>query len=147
MAVGREIILRQEDRPVEGGVEGEVIWFCRCLGIAQGRDIERVASRIIIALLSAGSQGEGITVEEIAHELAVSPARVNHHIRRLSSAGIVYRERKRIFIRGRSLVALVREIRKDALRILDDLEVAAGEIDREYGILHREARKPEVRGP
>jgi len=33
--------------------------------------------------------------------------------------------------------ALVQEIRKDALRILDDLEKAAGEIDQEYGIPHR----------
>lgn len=133
----REIILRQEERPVPGGGEDEVIWFCRCLGIGAGRDLDRVASRIIIALLTTRAHDEGIPVEEIAHELAVTPARVNHHIRRLAEAGIVYRQKKRIFIRGRSLRVLVQEIRKDALRILDDLEGVASEIDREYGIPHR----------
>jgi predicted transcriptional regulator len=135
--VVRGIILRQEDRPLPGGVEDKVIWFCRCLGIGAGRDLDRIASRIIITLLSSRAHDEGIPVEVIAHELAVSPARINHHVRRLAEAGIVYRQKKRIFIRGRSLRALVQEIRKDALRILDDLEAAASEIDHEYGIPHR----------
>jgi len=131
------IVLRSGDRPIPSSGEERVIWFCQCLGIGEGRDIDRVASRIIIALLSSRASGEGIPVEEIAHELDVSPSRVNHHIRKLVQAGIVFRQKRRIYIRGRSLKTLVQEIRKDALRILDDLEVAAGEIDQEYGIPHR----------
>jgi len=135
--VVREIVLRQEEKSVSDHGEDEVIWFCRCLGIEEGRDIERIASRIVIALLSSKAFETGLSVEEIARELGVSPSRINHHIRKLSSAGIVYRQKKRIYIRGRSLKILVQEIRKDALRILDDLETAAEKIDREYGIPHR----------
>ncbi|MCQ8893016.1 MAG: ArsR family transcriptional regulator [Methanolinea sp.] len=133
----RQIVLRQEERPVAGGGEEEVMWLCHCLGIGEGRDIDRVASRIIIALLSRQAIEGGLSVETIANDLAVTPSRVNHHIRNLVAAGMVYRQRKRIFIRGRGMQALVREIRKDALRILDDLEAAAIGIDREFGIPHR----------
>jgi len=135
--VVREIILRQEDRPVPSSGEDEVIWFCRCLGMEEGRDTERISSRIIIVLLSLKASEAGLSVEEISRELGVSPSRIYHHIRKLSSAGIVYRQKKRIYIRGRSMRALVQEIRKDALRILDDLETAAGKIDQKYGIPHR----------
>ena len=47
------------------------------------------------------------------------------------------RERKQILIRGGSLTEAVKEIRKDALRILDTIETIAEEIDEEIGLKNR----------
>ena len=69
----------------------------------------------------------------IAADLDITPSRVNHHIRNLVDAGILYRHRKLIYLRGSTLRAMVQELRKDALRMFDDLESVADGIDREYG--------------
>jgi len=79
----------------------------------------------------------GLAVEQIAGSLDVSSPRVNYHIRNLVETGLVYRHKQKIFIRGSSLRSMVQGIRKDTLRILDDLEAAAVEIDESYGVSNR----------
>jgi predicted transcriptional regulator len=73
-------------------------------------------------------------VERISRDLDISSSRINHHIRNLVDAGIVYRHKRLIYLRGNSLQSMVQELRKDALRVLDDIEAAAAEIDRSFGV-------------
>jgi len=49
----------------------------------------------------------------------------------------VYRQKRLIYIRGNSLQSMVREVRKDFIRVLDDLELAAADIDKAFGIVQR----------
>jgi len=59
---------------------------------------------------------------------------VNHHLRNLTRSGVIYRERKLVHLRGRSLRDSVLELRKDADRIFDELEKVATDIDEMMGL-------------
>jgi len=133
----RQIILRQIERPVRIQKDDDLYWFCDSLGVDNGRDVSHIATKIILSLLKNLPDTRGIAVEQIASDLVVSSPRVNHHIRNLIDTGLVYRHKQKIYIRGSSLRSLVQEIRKDTLRILDDLELAAAEIDEAYDIRNR----------
>jgi predicted transcriptional regulator len=64
-------------------------------------------------------------------------SRVNHHLRNLNDSGLVYRKKRLIYLRGGSLKAAVKEMRKDSERIFDELEYMAEEIDSRIGIKNR----------
>ncbi len=131
----KQMIFRQVERPGDRGGREDLQWFFSSLGIGEGRDVDQIAKRILITLLEHQPHERGIPVERIARDLDISRSRVNHHIRNLVDAGIVYRRKRLIHIRGNSLHSMVREIRKDVLRVLDDLEEAAAEIDRSFGVI------------
>ncbi len=133
----RQIILRQIERPARIPKDEDLYWFCDSLGVDNGRDIDHVAARVILSLMENLPDTRGLAVGQIASNLEISGPRVNHHIRNLMETGLVYRHKQKIFIRGNSLRSMVREIRKDTLRILDDLEAAAAEIDESYGVSNR----------
>lgn len=130
----REMVFREVERPRPRDQTGDLRWFCDSLGIVEGRDVERLAVRILITLLEHYPQQRGLPVDTIASNLDVTNSRVNHHLRNLVDAGIVYRHKRLIYIRGNSLRSMVRELRKDVLRVLDDLEDTAAEIDLAFGI-------------
>lgn len=133
----RQIILRQIERPARIQKDEDLYWFCDSLGVDNGRDVHHIATRVILSLLENLPATRGIPVEQIAEDLVVSSPRVNHHIRNLIDTGLVYRHKQKIYTRGSSLRSMVQEIRKDTLRILDDLELAAAEIDEAYGLGNR----------
>jgi len=133
----RQIILRQIERPALNRKDEDLYWFCDSLGVDNGRDVNHIATKVILSLLENLPENRGIAVEQIASDIIVSSPRVNHHIRNLIDTGLVYRHKQKIYIRGSSLRSMVQEIRKDTLRILDDLEMAAAEIDEAHGIRNR----------
>ncbi|OPX66930.1 MAG: Helix-turn-helix domain protein [Methanoregulaceae archaeon PtaB.Bin056] len=133
----RQIVVRQIERPMLGNEDDDLQWFCNSLGIGEGRDVERIATRVLFTLLDHQPHEKGLPVDTIAKDLAVSSSRINHHIRNLVDAGAVYRHKRLIYLRGNSLRSMVQEIRKDVLRLLDDLELAATEIDQAFGIVQR----------
>ena len=126
----RHLSLYEIKKPVCSVPEYETLWFCDTLGLSSGRDIDNLATQIITTLLYEYVNGEGLSTEQISHLLDITPARVNHHIRNLSKTGIVYREKKLVHMRGSSLKESVRELRKDANRIFDELEEIAENIDK-----------------
>ena len=133
----RQIVVKQIERPMLRGEDEDLQWLCNSLGIGEGRDVERVAPRVLFSLLDHQPHEKGLPVDIIARDLAVSSSRINHHIRNLVDAGAVYRHKRLIYLRGNSLRSMVQEIRKDVLRMLDDLEVAATEIYQAFGIVQR----------
>ena len=133
----RQILVKQIERPLLRAEDEDLQWFCNSLGIGEGRDVERVAARVLFSLLDHQPHEKGLPVDIIAQDLAVSSSRINHHIRNLVDVGAVYRHKRLIYLRGNSLRSMVQGIRKDVLRMLDDLELAAAEIDKAFGIVQR----------
>jgi predicted transcriptional regulator len=125
----RCLSLNEIKKPVSSAPEYKTIWFCDTLGLSSGRDIDGLATQIITILLHQYQNGEGLSTEQLAQLLNVTSARVNHHVRNLTRTGIVYREKKLVHMRGLSLKESVRELRKDANRIFDELEEIAESID------------------
>src|SRR5690554_6492400 len=96
--MARQIIFKRIERPRGGGEDEDLQWFFDSLGIGEGRDVDQIAKRVLITLLEHQPSEQGLPVEKIARDLNISNARVNHHIRNLIDAGVVYRHKRLIYI-------------------------------------------------
>ena len=132
-----QIILKQFNRPKEENIDKDIKWFCDSFGLTTGRDTAYSSNKIIVDILNQISENKEVFSEKLSENLELSQNLINHHLRSLINSGIVVRERKQILIRGGSLTEAVKEIRKDALRILDTIETIAEEIDEELGLKNR----------
>ncbi|WP_321428743.1 ArsR family transcriptional regulator [uncultured Methanolobus sp.] len=134
----QQIILVNLEKPREKRLEEDIRWFCNSFGLSSGRDTENVATQIVLDLLQqlAESQ-EKISSDIIAQSIEVNQSRVNHHIRNLINSGLIYREKRGLYLRGGSLKAAVQEMRKDSDRIFQELEEIAEEIDEQMGLKNR----------
>jgi predicted transcriptional regulator len=133
----QEIVLRNIEKPHIKSLEEDILWFCDSFGFSSGRDIENTATRIIFSLLDKISNNEITSSEILADDLDIKISRVNHHLRNLNESGLLYRKKRLIYLRGGSLKAAVKEMRKDSERIFDELEKIAEEIDATIGIKNR----------
>ncbi|AEH61099.1 conserved hypothetical protein [Methanosalsum zhilinae DSM 4017] len=133
----RQITLIDIEKSNEKNLDSDIQWVCDCFGLSSGRDIENVSIRIIQDLLNRTPYEDNISSEMIANDLNINISRVNHHIRNLIQAGLVYRKKRHIYLRGGSLKSAVQEIRKDSERIFDELENVAEEIDQMMGLKNR----------
>ena len=130
----QRLILQRLPRPTGRDLTDEIFWLSDTLGLSSGRDVDNLSTQIILKILERSSQNSGISTEQLGELLDISSGRVNHHLRNLSRTGIVYRERRLIHLRERSLKDTIREIRRDANHIFDELEKVADEIDQISGL-------------
>lgn len=135
--MAQQIILRHLEKPRVKSLEEDLLWLCNSFGFSSGRDTENISTRIIFSLLDKLSNDEITSSEALAKDLEMKISRVNHHLRNLNDSGLVYRKKRLIYLRGGSLKAAVKEMRKDSERIFDELECIAGEIDSRIGIKNR----------
>ncbi|MPM98772.1 hypothetical protein SDC9_145962 [bioreactor metagenome] len=133
----QQIILRNLEKPRIKSLEEDLLWFCDSFGFSSGRDTESTANRIIFSLLERISSDSESSSEALAEDLDMKISRVNHHLRNLNESGLLYRKKRLIYLRGGSLKAAVKEMRKDSERILDELESIAEEIDLMMGMKNR----------
>jgi Bacterial regulatory protein, arsR family. len=133
----QQIILRYLEKPHVKSLEDDLLWLCDSFGFSSGRDTENTATRIVFSLLDKLSNDEITSSEALAEDLEIKISRVNHHLRNLNDSGLLYRKKRLIYLRGGSLKAAVKEMRKDSERILDELESIAEEIDLQIGIKNR----------
>jgi predicted transcriptional regulator len=133
----REIILRNIEKPLIRSLDEDLLWFCDSFGFSSGRDVEKMAMKIIFSLVDKLSNNEVTSSEDLAGDLNITISRVNHHIRNLNDSGLLYRKKRLLYLRGGSLKAAVMEMRKDSERIFDELEDIAQEIDSIKGIKNR----------
>ena len=136
--MAQQILLVKLEKPREKKLDQDIHWLCNSFGLSSGRDTENLATKIVIDLLEQMSDNEEkVSSEKIAESLEVTPSRVNHHVRNLINSGLLYRERRKLYLRGGSLKAAVQEMRKDSERIFNELEEIAEEIDRQVGLKNR----------
>jgi predicted transcriptional regulator len=134
----REIRIRAVRKPIRKDPDEDIKWLCGSLGLCSGRDTEELSRKILIGLLQRfAEEKKPIASEDIAFDLKIKQARVNHHIRNLIESGFVYRDKKKIFLRGGSLKSTIEEIKKDTERVFDELINIAEEIDNSVGINNR----------
>lgn len=132
--MNQRLILQNLPRPGRKGLREEAYWLCDTLGLSSGRDLEDLSIRIVLRLLEESGRTEGIASEHLASLLGISTGRTNHHLRNLTRSGVIYRDRRLIHLRGHSMRESVRELRKDADRIFDELEKVASDIDTMMGL-------------
>lgn len=133
----QQIILRNIEKPREKNERTDMGWICSSLGVSSGRDIHHISTQILSDLLRRSVVEPHISSENLADDLVISSSRVNHHVRNLMDSGIVYRQKRCIYVRGGSLLRAVESLRKDANVVFDELETMAKEIDNSLGIKNR----------
>ncbi|AKB44968.1 MAG TPA: ArsR family transcriptional regulator [Methanosarcina vacuolata] len=133
----QQIILKYLEKPHVKSLEDDLLWLCDSFGFSSGRDTENTATRIVFTLLDRLSNEQITSSESLAEDLEIKISRVNHHIRNLNDSGLLYRKKRLVYLRGGSLKAAVKEMRKDSERIFDELESIAEEIDLRIGIKNR----------
>ncbi len=132
-----ELKIKKINKPKKGDVEEDIGWFCSSLGLCSGRDTEFTSTRIITDILNKIAEDERVFSESIARDVGITQGLVNHHLRNLINAGVLVREKKQISIKGGSLKQAIKEMRRKALNMLEDIEEMAEEIDNELGIENR----------
>ncbi len=134
----QNLTLRLLNKPPQNNPMIDVFWLCDSFGLNTSRGDENFSAKTLLALLEELRMRIGTSSERLAEKLRANPGRINYHVRAFVDAGLLYREKKLIFIRRGSLSAAVEEMRKDANRIFDDLAEVAQEIDRAMGVQRAE---------
>ncbi|RMD67468.1 ArsR family transcriptional regulator [Candidatus Pacearchaeota archaeon] len=126
------IELRKIDKPRNNRLQRELRWVCDSLGLVSGRDTESTAFKVLSALLEQCRTHRLVSSDALARKLKMERARINHHLRNLMQAGLLYKEKRKVRLRGGSLAAALEEIKSDVERSFNELIEVSRKIDREF---------------
>jgi len=118
-------------------VKQDIEWICRSFGFLESRDKEKTAARIFNELLEATKKGAGLSSDELAEKLKLSRGTMVHHLNKLMKSGLVIHHQGRYKLRAFSLQRTVEEVKRDIIRIFENISQVAKSIDENLGLLHR----------
>ena len=123
----KPVIRKAQKRDEQDGLER----LCQSIQIVSRRDIDGTVTIVMRAMLE-DAHGGPVGSSELAAKAHLNRVTVIHHLRRLEQAGIVeHSDRKyRLCIDG--FEEFVKQVRKETLRMFDETEELAAQIDREY---------------
>ena len=130
----RRITIIKVRRIPKNDLNDELQAFSHALGLFNLRDREKSCFRIFLELLKAAKTNTSLTSDELAERSNLSRATVVHHLANLIDRGIVTAHRRRYYLRVPSLGELIKELRRDTDRLLEDLEEQAKQLDVELGL-------------
>jgi len=125
----KTIVIKDLNFPTNKRSKTEVEWICDSLGLIEGRDTENISFKIMYELLDSFSKNEMVATESIASALSLDPPRINHHVRSLMDSGILYREKRKIKLRGGTLTMAIKEIKRDLDKLFERLLEISQHID------------------
>jgi predicted transcriptional regulator len=118
-------------------VKQDIEWICRSFGFLEPRDREKTAARIFSELLKASKRGEGLSSDELAAKLKLSRGTMVHHLNKLMKSGLVIHHEGRYKLRAFSLQRTIEEVKRDIIRVFENITQVAKSIDENMGLLHR----------
>jgi len=118
-------------------VKQDIEWICKSFGFLESRDKEKTAARIFSELLQATKTGRGLTSDELAAKLKLSRGTMVHHLNKLMRSGLVIHHQGRYKLRAFSLQRTVEEVKRDVVRVFENINQVAKSIDENLGLLHR----------
>lgn len=133
----KQINLKGIKKPNKINLMKDIEWLNNSFGFTQGRDLDNLSIKIMQTLLIEISKKGYSSSEDISIKLKMPVQKVNYHLRTFISSGIIYREKKLLYIEQGSIKNAVEEIRKDANRIFDDLSQIGKDIDNRLGLKSR----------
>ena len=127
--VHQKITIVKIRKPNSNNVNEELQYLGNSLGLFGLRDKDKSCFRIFVELLKSAKAKRPLSSDEMAYRLGLTRGTVIHHINKLKEAGIVIHEGTSYYLRVDKLEDVMKEIRKDVMRTIDDLEEMAKEID------------------
>ena len=128
-------------KPGKKGLNEDLQWFSHSLGLFGSRDKEKSCFRVFVELIKASRRNRPLSSDEIAHRSNLSRATVIHHLTKLIESGLVLNLNNKYVLRVDNLEELVDEVKKDLLRVFDDLRFMAEELDDELGLIKKRNNK------
>jgi len=107
--------------------------FSNSLGLFSDRDKESSCFRIFVELIKRIKE-DGLTSDELALKTNLSRATVLHHINKMMLIGIVTLSKNKYNISSDSLTSLIKNLRDDAVDILNHLNELAINLDKKLKI-------------
>ena len=132
------------NKPGKKNINSDLQWFSNSLGLFSERDKERSCFRIFVELVKGARQGHTFSSDELALRTNLSRGTVVHHLNKLIESGLVLSHNGRYVLRVSNLETLVDEVKRDLVRVFDDLKTMAGELDDELGLIKRKKGKSKV---
>ena len=126
----RRITIVNVRRPKQLSVNDELQWFGSSLGLFGERDKDKSCYRIFLELIKAIKATGGLSSDELSERLSLTRATVIHHLNALMERGIVRHEGNKYVMRGERLSLLVDDLQRDMQRAMEDMKMAAEELDR-----------------
>ena len=130
----QRIIIKDINMPKNEKSTNEIKWICDSLGFTSGRDIEDTSFKIMNKLLEQFKKHDIVATEEIAKSLRIEAPTVNHHIRNLMETGFLFREKRKIALRGGSLSAAIEEMRRDSDKMFEKIMEVAKKIEDDFDL-------------
>src|SRR3989338_3969907 len=137
----RKITLVKIRKPTRKDVNQDLQWLSHSLGLFTERDKEKSCFRIFVELIKSTHKNQLLNSDQIAARTHLSRATIIHHLNKLIESGLVVPYKGGYILRVDNLETLLEEIKKDALRIFEDLQEIAGELDEKLGLVKRERGK------
>ena len=129
--IQRRFTIVEIRRPSETSMNENLQFLGDSLGLFNLRDKDKSCFRVFIELLKAAKRKHPLSSDELAFRLGLSRGTVIHHINKLIESGIVIHDGGSYYLRVDKLENLIKEIKKDVNRTIDDLQELAREIDAE----------------
>lgn len=114
--------------------ERSLKWLCQSLGFCGDRDKDDTSLAVFRVLLEAAREDRGLTSTEIAKKCNLSRGTVIHHINRFKKSGLVVHKGNIYMLRRSTLSQTLREIKKDTLKLINDMSEVATQLDSFYGL-------------
>lgn len=127
--VHQKITIVRVRKPSSQSVNDELQYLGNSLGLFGLRDKDKSCFRVFVELLKSAKHKRPLSSDEIAYNLGLTRGTVMHHVNNLMAAGIVITEGGSYYLRVDKLEMLMKEIKKDLMRTIDDLTDIAKEID------------------
>jgi hypothetical protein len=125
----RQIVIRYISVPTkEETDDSELEYIYQCLGLGDERD--DVGLVVFKALVKASMQGTGISSRDIMQLSEVSQAAVIYHLNMFQRSGLVVRDGRMYYLRGRTLEETLSEMQNDMHRRFEHLKETARKIER-----------------
>lgn len=108
----RQIIIRYVAVPAaEESRDAELDYIYQCLGLGDERD--EVGHVVFRALVNASMRGEGISSRDLMHLSETSQAAVIYHLNLFQRSGLVLKDGRNYYLRGRTLEDTLSEMEND----------------------------------
>jgi predicted transcriptional regulator len=120
-------------KPADKTVDSELEWLCSSLGFCEDIDKDRTASAIFRKLLESTYEGRPLRSDDLAESVGKSRGAVVNHLNKLINSGLIVRHGTRYELREQTLRNTLLEMRRDMMRMLEDMEDIARDIDESMG--------------
>lgn len=133
----QEVFVKRLASPVTPDLEEDTEWICKSLGFVTDWDREKTSAKIFREVLKATSFDIGVSSDELSKKVDVTRGAVIHHIHNYINRGLIIQDRRKYFLRTKSLEKTMEELEIDVYRIFQNLKKIAREIDASLGLQRR----------